>query len=247
MIFAPRSPHRARIAILLLSLAMTSRDSASSEITPAVLLRAYACGIFPMAESADDPTLFWVEPEMRGVIPLDGFRVASRLVRTVRSDSFRVTVNTAFKATIAGCAAPQAGREDTWINKRIRDLYGGLHELGHCHSVEVWQGDELVGGLYGVSLGRAFFGESMFHTARDASKVALVHLVARLIRGGFELLDTQYVTEHLKSFGAAEISRRRYTGLLDKALAGEPGDFLRLSADQPVPGARALEIISSRQ
>ncbi len=154
---------------------MTSRDSASSEITPAVLLRAYACGIFPMAESADDPTLFWVEPEMRGVIPLDGFRVASRLARTVRSDAFRVTVNTAFKATIAGCAAPQAGREDTWINKRIRDLYGGLYELGHCHSVEAWQGDDLVGGLYGVSLGRAFFGESMFHTARDASKVALVH------------------------------------------------------------------------
>jgi len=168
---------------------MTSRDSASSEITPAVLLRAYACGIFPMAESADDPTLFWVEPELRGVIPLEGFRVASRLARTVRTDAFRVTVNTAFKATIAGCAAPQAGREDTWINKRIRDLYGGLYELGHCHSVEAWQGDDLVGGLYGVSLGRAFFGESMFHTARDASKVALVHLVARLIHGGFELLE----------------------------------------------------------
>lgn len=226
---------------------MTSRDSASSEITPAVLLRAYACGIFPMAESADDPTLFWVEPEMRGVIPLNGFRVASRLARTVRSDCFRVTVNTAFKATIAGCAAPAAGRADTWINKRIRDLYGGLYDLGHCHSVEAWQGDDLVGGLYGVSLGRAFFGESMFHTARDASKVALVHLVARLIHGGFELLDTQYVTEHLKSFGAAEVSRRRYTALLDKALAGEPGDFLKLPADQPVPGARALEIIASRQ
>ncbi|UPK23606.1 leucyl/phenylalanyl-tRNA--protein transferase [Bradyrhizobium sp. 195] len=226
---------------------MTSRDSAPSEITPAVLLRAYACGIFPMAESADDPTLFWVEPELRGVIPLDGFRVASRLARTVRSDVFRVTVNTAFKATIAGCAAPQAGREDTWINKRIRDLYGGLYELGHCHSVEAWQGEDLVGGLYGVSLGRAFFGESMFHTARDASKVALVHLVARLIHGGFELLDTQYVTEHLKSFGAAEISRRRYTALLDKALAGEPGDFLRVSPGEAIPGARALEIVASRQ
>jgi leucyl/phenylalanyl-tRNA---protein transferase len=226
---------------------MNSRDSASSEITPAVLLRAYACGIFPMAESADDPTLFWVEPELRGVIPLAGFRVASRLARTIRSDQFRVTVNTAFEATIAGCAAPQAGREDNWINKRIRDLYGGLYELGHCHSVEAWQGDDLVGGLYGVSLGRAFFGESMFHTARDASKVALVHLVARLIHGGFELLDTQYVTEHLKSFGAVEISRRRYTALLDKALAGEPGDFLRLSDGAAIPGARALEIIASRQ
>ncbi len=207
---------------------MTSRDSAASEITPEVLLRAYACGIFPMAESADDPTLFWVEPEMRGVIPLDGFRIASRLARTVRSDAFTVTVNTAFKATIAGCAAPQEGREDTWINKRIRDLYGGLHALGHCHSVEAWQNGDLVGGLYGVSLGRAFFGESMFHRARDASKVALVHLVARLIAGGFELLDTQYVTEHLKSFGAIEVPRRRYAALLDKAIKGRSADFLRL-------------------
>ena len=225
---------------------MTSRDSASSDITPEVLLRAYACGIFPMAESADDPTLFWVEPEMRGVIPLDGFRIASRLARTVRSDAFTVTVDTAFKAVIAGCAAPQPGRDDTWINKRIRDLYVGLHGLGHCHSVEVWQNDDLVGGLYGVSLGRAFFGESMFHRARDASKVALVHLVARLIAGGFELLDTQYVTEHLRSFGAVEIPRRRYTALLDKAIKGAPADFARLPVDRPVSGAKALEIIAAR-
>jgi leucyl/phenylalanyl-tRNA---protein transferase len=225
---------------------MTSRDSAASEITPEVLLRAYACGIFPMAESADDPTLFWVEPEMRGVIPLDGFRVSSRLARTVRSDAFTVTVNKAFKAVIAGCAAPQPGRDDTWINKRIRDLYVGLHELGYCHSVEVWDDDDLVGGLYGVSLGRAFFGESMFHTARDASKVALVHLVARLIAGGFELLDTQYVTEHLRSFGAIEIPRRRYTTLLDKAIRGE-ADFQRLPVDRPIDGARALQIIAERE
>jgi leucyl/phenylalanyl-tRNA---protein transferase len=225
---------------------MTSRDSAASEITPEVLLRAYACGIFPMAESADDPTLFWVEPEMRGVIPLDGFRIASRLARTVRSDAFTVTINTAFKATIAGCAAPQEGREDTWINKRIRDLYGGLHALGHCHSVEAWQNGDLVGGLYGVSLGRAFFGESMFHRARDASKVALVHLVARLIAGGFELLDTQYVTEHLKSFGAIEVPRRRYAALLDKAIKGRAADFLRLPVDRPLSGAEALSIIAAR-
>jgi leucyl/phenylalanyl-tRNA--protein transferase len=224
---------------------MTSRDSAAAEITPQVLLRAYACGIFPMAESADDPTLFWVEPEMRGVIPLDGFRISSRLARTVRSDAFTVTVNTAFKAVISGCAAPQAGRDDTWINKRIRDLYIGLHELGHAHSVEVWQNDDLVGGLYGVSLGRAYFGESMFHRARDASKVALVHLVARLIMGGFQLLDTQYVTEHLRSFGAVEISRRRYTGLLDKAIKGE-ADFGKLPVDRPVSGAQALGIIAER-
>jgi leucyl/phenylalanyl-tRNA--protein transferase len=224
---------------------MTSRDSASSEITPEVLLRAYACGIFPMAESADDPSLFWVEPEIRGVIPLDGFRIASRLARTVRTEVFTVTVDRAFKAVIDGCAAPQAGRNDTWINKRIRDLYIALHGLGHAHSVEVWNGDELVGGLYGVHLGRAFFGESMFHRARDASKVALVHLVARLIVGGFELLDTQYVTEHLRSFGAVEVPRRRYTALLDKALKGE-ADFYKLPADRPIGGARALEIIASR-
>src|SRR3989440_10358630 len=136
---------------------MTAPASASSEITPEVLLRAYACGIFPMAESADDPTLFWVEPEMRGVIPLDGFRIASRLARTVRSDGFTVTANTAFKAVIAGCAAPQEGRDDTWINKRIRDLYFGLHELGHCHSVEVWQDGDPVRRVSGVSLGLAFF------------------------------------------------------------------------------------------
>jgi len=215
---------------------MTSRDSASSEITPEVLL---------MAESADDPTLFWVEPEMRGVIPLDGLRISSRLARTVRSDAFTVTVNTAFKAVISGCAAPQPGRDDTWINTRIRDLYTALHRIGHSHSVEVWQNDDLVGGLYGVSLGRAFFGESMFHRARDASKVALVHLVARLIAGGFVLLDTQYVTEHLRSLGAVEISRRRYRTLLDKAIAGE-ADFLKLPVDRPVSGARALEIISER-
>jgi leucyl/phenylalanyl-tRNA--protein transferase len=224
---------------------MTSRDSASSEITPEVLLRAYACGIFPMAESADDPTLFWVEPEMRGVIPLDGLRITSRLARTVRSDAYSVTVNQAFKAVISGCAAPQSGRGDTWINKRIRDLYIGLHQLGHCHSVEVWENDELAGGLYGVSLGRAFFGESMFHRARDASKVALVHLVARLIAGGFELLDTQYVTEHLRSLGAVEISRRRYTTLLDRAIKGE-ADFGKAPVDMPVSGAQALAIIAGR-
>jgi leucyl/phenylalanyl-tRNA---protein transferase len=223
---------------------MNSRESAASEITPEVLLRAYACGIFPMAESADDPTLFWVEPELRGVIPLEGFYVASRLARTVRSDVFTVTVNQAFKAVMAGCAAPQPGREETWINRRIRELYTGLFAIGHCHSVECWQDGELVGGLYGVSLGRAFFGESMFHIARDASKVALVHLVARLIAGGFELLDTQYVTEHLKTFGAQEIPRRRYTALLDKALMGAPADFGKLPADQPIPGAEALAIIA---
>jgi leucyl/phenylalanyl-tRNA--protein transferase len=225
---------------------MTSRDSASSEITPDVLLRAYACGIFPMAESIDDPTLFWVEPELRGIIPLDGFRVSARLARTVRSDRFTVTVDKAFRAVIAGCAAPQPGRDDTWINKRIRDLYTALHDQGHCHSVEVWDGDDLVGGLYGVNLGAAFFGESMFHVARDASKVALVHLVARLIAGGFVLLDTQFVTEHLRGFGAVELPRRRYRTRLDAALAGI-ADFARLPVERPISGAEALAILTARQ
>jgi leucyl/phenylalanyl-tRNA--protein transferase len=225
---------------------MTSRDSASSEITPELLLRAYACGIFPMSESADDPTLFWVEPEMRGVIPLHGFRVASRLARTVRSDSFSVTVDTAFTAVIDGCAAPQPDRDNTWINRRIRELYVALHDLGHCHSVEVWHDGDLVGGLYGVSLGRAFFGESMFHRARDASKVALVHLIARLIAGGFALLDTQFVTDHLRTFGAVEVPRRRYRSLLDDALKGH-ADFAALPVDRPVAGAEALRIIAESE
>lgn len=219
---------------------MSSRDNASSEITPDVLLRAYACGIFPMSESVDDPTIFWVEPEMRGVIPLDGFRVSSRLARTVRSDVFRVTVNTAFRQVISGCAEPQPGRDNTWINQRIRDLYTALHGIGHCHSVEVWHDEDLVGGLYGVSLGRAFFGESMFHRARDASKVALVHLVARLLAGGFVLLDTQFVTDHLRSLGAVEVPRRRYRTMLDDALTGD-ADFNALPAE--INGAKALSII----
>ncbi|MGL4262988.1 MAG: leucyl/phenylalanyl-tRNA--protein transferase, partial [Afipia sp.] len=163
--------------------------------------------------------------------------------RTVRSDVFRVTVNTAFKQTIAGCAAPQPGRDDTWINGRIRDLYTSLHEIGHCHSVEAWHDDQLVGGLYGVSLGRAFFGESMFHTERDASKVALVHLVARLVAGDFALLDTQFVTDHLRTFGAIEVPRRRYRALLDDAVTGQ-ADFLALPASRPVTGAEALACLT---
>src|SRR6201995_1339048 len=215
---------------------MSSRDSASSDITPEVLLRAYACGIFPMAESVDDPTLFWVEPEIRGLLPLDGLRIYSRLKRTVRSEVFRITVNTAFKAVIDGCAAPTPGRDDTWINRRIRDLYTALHEIGHCHSVETWDGDDLAGGLYGVSLGRAFFGESMFHRARDASKVALVHLVARLRAGHYRLLDTQFVTNHLRNSGAVEVARPVYHKMLDAALVGE-ADFAALPLDRPIPGA----------
>src|SRR3954452_18292401 len=209
---------------------MANRETAFIEITPEVLLKAYACGIFPMAESADDNALYWIEPEQRGIISLDHFHVPGRLARTVRSDRFTVTVNRDFEAVIAGCAAPKPGRGRTWINDRIRNLYRKLHDRGHCHSIEVYEGDELAGGLYGVSLARAFFGESMFHHARDASKVALVHLVARLRAGGFALLDTQFVTDHLRTFAATEIPRRQYRAMLDRAIAGN-ADFSKLPVD----------------
>jgi leucyl/phenylalanyl-tRNA--protein transferase len=216
---------------------MASRESAFIEITPEVLLKAYACGIFPMAESADDPALYWIEPEKRGIIPLDRFHVPARLARTVRSDRFTVLIDRDFNGVLDGCAEPQPGRQRTWINARIRTLYRKLYERRHCHSVEVYHGDELVGGLYGVTLGRAFFGESMFHRARDASKVALVHLVARLRAGGFKLLDTQFVTEHLMTFGAVEVPQRQYHKLLEAALSGE-GDFAALGS--AVSGTQAL-------
>ena len=226
---------------------MASRDSAREtgfvEITPEVLLKAYACGIFPMAENADDPSLYWIEPDMRGLIPLDGFHLPRRLARTVRSDQFEIFVDRDFEAVIDGCAEPQAGRSRTWINRRIRTLYCKLHEIGHCHSVEAWRDGKLVGGLYGVRLGRVFFGESMFHRETDASKVALVHLVARLRAGGFALLDTQFVTSHLSSFGAVEVSKRHYNRMLERALDGE-ADFFALDPD-PVPGAAALAVLGS--
>ena len=218
---------------------MASRDSAQVEITPEVLLKAYACGIFPMAESADDPALYWIEPERRGVIPLEGFHVPTRLARSVRRNPFTVVADRDFDSVIAGCGEAGPGRARTWINTRIRNLYRGLYDIGHCHTVEVYDGDELVGGLYGVSLGRAFFGESMFHRARDASKIALVHLVARLKAGGYKLLDTQFVTDHLKIFGAIELSRRQYHKVLAEALIGE-ADFARLASDGSVSGEDAL-------
>jgi len=220
---------------------MANRDT-YIEITPEVLLKAYACGIFPMAESADDPALYWIEPEQRGVIPLKGFHVPERLKRSVRTSSFTVAVDRDFDAVIDGCAEPKRDRARTWINGRIRRIYRALHQAGHCHSVEVYDGDHLVGGLYGVSLGGAFFGESMFHRARDASKIALVHLVARLRAGGYRLLDTQFVTDHLKTFGAFEVPKRRYHKLLEEAIAGE-ADFAALALDRPISGTEALDII----
>ena len=191
-----------------------------TKLTPEILLRAYAVGLFPMAERRDDPTLFWIDPEKRGILPLDGFHVSRRLRRTVRSDLYDVRCNTVFSEVVRSCAAPGPKREDTWINDEILSLYSDLHDLGRAHCVETWQDGELVGGLYGVSLGAAFFGESMFSRARDASKVALVHLVARLVKGGYKLLDTQFVTDHLTQFGVVELPRAGYRQLLSEALDG---------------------------
>ncbi|HRD77280.1 MAG TPA: leucyl/phenylalanyl-tRNA--protein transferase [Hyphomicrobiaceae bacterium] len=221
---------------------MASREDIAIEITPQVLLKAYACGIFPMAESADDPALYWIEPQHRGILPLDHVHVPKRLARTVKAGTFEVRIDYDFRGVMDGCAASRPGRRTTWINDRIRHLYGALYDLGHCHTVETWSGGQLVGGLYGVALGGAFFGESMFSTERDASKVALVHLAARLIHGGFTLLDTQFVTDHLRQFGTVEVDRDAFHGLLEKAVHVK-ADFNRLRRD--APPARWLEIIAA--
>jgi leucyl/phenylalanyl-tRNA--protein transferase len=206
---------------------MASREDVQLEITPQVLLKAYAVGIFPMAESADDPGLYWIEPDQRGVIPLDAFHLPRRLARTVASDRFEIVIDRDFDGVITACAEATTERPKTWINNRIRRLYKELFEMGACHTVEAWRGGQLVGGLYGVDLGAAFFGESMFSRERDASKVALVHLVARLKVGGYALLDTQFTTKHLRQFGAVDIDKRRYQQLLDRAVR-RSADFYRL-------------------
>jgi len=200
---------------------MASRETAFVEITPEVLLKAYACGIFPMAESAEDPALYWIEPEKRGIIPLETFHIPGRLARTVRADRFSIAVNRDFEAVLDGCAEPQPGRARTWINARIRTLYEKLYNIGHCHSVEAYEDGALAGGLYGVCLGRAFFGESMFHRSRDASKVALVHLVELLSdqHADRRVLDTQWLTAHLATLGVVEIERAEYFRRLGTALA----------------------------
>jgi len=223
---------------------MAGSDDIILEITPQVLLKAYACGIFPMAESAEDPGLYWIEPEYRGVIPFDGVHVSKRLARTIRQDVFEVHVDRDFDAVIGACAEATPDRRKTWINQRIRRLYGELFAMGHCHTIEAWRDGKLVGGLYGVRLGRAFFGESMFSRERDASKVALVHLIARLMKGGFTLLDTQFVTEHLQRFGAVEIPRAEYHKILEDTLNGF-GDFFALK--RVARGAEILDIIRDRQ
>lgn len=190
----------------------------SVEITSDLLIRAYRAGLFPMAEARGSDRLYWLDPEQRGVLPLDRFHLPRRLLRTVESGHFTVTADHDFQGVITGCASPAPGREETWINPEIETLFTELHQRGLAHSVESWVDGALVGGLYGVALGGAFFGESMFSRATDASKVALVHLMARLRLGGFVLLDTQFVTSHLGRFGAIEIPRDRYKQLLAEAL-----------------------------
>lgn len=220
---------------------MSSGAGTRGGVTPELLLRAYATGFFPMAESRHDDRLYWVEPERRGVIPLDGFHTPRRLRKTVRADRFHVVADQDFPAVMRACAAVTPDRDDTWINDEILDLYIRLHLMGCAHSVEARGPDgALVGGLYGVRLGGAFFGESMFSRVTDASKVALVHLVARLKIGGFTLLDAQFHTPHLNQFGAEEIRREIYRERLDRALQSE-GDWS--AAPPSLSGEAAMHAI----
>lgn len=205
------------------------------------LIACYRRGVFPMADARGDEKIFLIDPEMRGVLPLDRFHLPKRLARTVRSDRFEVRIDTAFTGVVAACAHPRPGRMETWINRPIQALYAELFARGQAHSVEAWLDGALVGGLYGVSIGGAFFGESMFSTVRDASKVALVHLIARLKVGGYALLDAQFMTDHLATFGAQEISRAQYRARLAKALELD-GDFYSLAPAGP--GAGVLQAIS---
>jgi leucyl/phenylalanyl-tRNA--protein transferase len=215
-----------------------------AEITPQILLRAYAVGMFPMSEGADDPSLFWVDPEMRGIFPLDKMIVSKSLAKVIRSDRFDVRVDDDFDAVIDACAASAPDRHNTWINKRIRKLYRELYDFGFVHTVETFLDGERVGGLYGVKIGGAFFGESMFHRATDASKVALMHLVARLRAGGFKLLDTQFITPHLATLGAIEVPRDAYHVMLDDAIR-RSGDFLVWPKGEQVAGQTILDILKA--
>lgn len=207
-------------------------------LTPELLLRAYALGIFPMAESRDDPEVHWIDPELRGILPLEQFHLPRKLKRLIRRGRYRVTCNRAFRAVIRACAERRENRPETWINETIEQLYSELHQMGFAHSVEAWlasPGEEtpcLVGGLYGVALGSAFFGESMFSTERDASKVALAHLVFLLRKGGFQLLDTQFTTPHLRQFGAVDVPRDHYKALLSRAMMASAAMPDGLTADE---------------
>jgi leucyl/phenylalanyl-tRNA---protein transferase len=237
-----RDLFRARPRVRLARQTMASRDEAVFEITPQVLLKAYSCGIFPMAESADDPALYWIEPQMRGILPVEKAHFPRRLLKTVRTTPLHIKIDTDYAGIMDGCAAPRTDRPSTWINTRIRALYQDLFNMGACHTVEVWREDKLVGGLYGVALRGAFFGESMFSFERDASKIALAHLLARLKIGGFTLLDTQFVTEHLRQFGTVEVDRAAFQAELDEALQHD-GNFFAL--DRDVSGERVVEILTA--
>lgn len=214
-----------------------AKDEPGFELTPTLLLRAYAAGVFPMADSAESDGLYWVDPQMRGVIPLERFRVPRSLAKRMRRGGYAVTTDAVFADVLDACA----DRDETWINGEIRRLYLGLHRMGYAHSLEVWIDDRLAGGLYGVRIGGAFFGESMFHRRTDASKIALTHLVARLKAGGFSLLDAQFVTDHLARFGAEALPRERYRVLLARAVQ-ERADFEAL--DQSAPVETVLQLAS---
>ena len=203
------------------------------EITPELLLQAYRIGVFPMGERRDDPKLYWLDPRLRAVLPLDGFHLPRRLARTVRAAIFDVRADTAFREVMRACAEPRPGHPESWINEPIIDLYGRLFQDGHAHCIECYRDNRLVGGLYGVSVGAAFFGESMFSRERDASKVALVHLVARLIKGGFRLLDCQFMTEHLRGFGAVEIARDAFKARLADAVEATATFYGDLGGEDP--------------
>ncbi|MHB1207342.1 MAG: leucyl/phenylalanyl-tRNA--protein transferase [Rhodospirillaceae bacterium] len=211
-----------------------------TDITAELVLKAYTYGVFPMAKSRGDTDVFWVQPKLRGVIPLDQFHVSHSLRKRLRKGAYRVTIDTAFTAVMAGCAESTENRADTWINNRIIDLFAELHDAGLAHSVETWEGDRLVGGLYGLAMGAAFFGESMFCRASDASKVALCHLAGILKAGGFTLLDTQFITDHLKQFGTVEISQKEYLAQLSAALARQ-GTFVG-----PLPPHKLDAVLFSR-
>ena len=202
-----------------------------TEITPALVLRAYSMGIFPMAESKDSDSVYWIDPDLRGILPLDRFHIPRRLKRTVRQGRFEVRCSYNFDAVIDACAEERGDRNDTWINGEVRHLFRALNAMGVVHTVETWREGKLVGGLYGLALGGAFFGESMFSRERDASKVALVHLAARMVHGGFTLLDTQFLTDHLSQFGAVEIPRNDYRNMLEQAIDVRASFPVRLPDD----------------
>eukprot|EP01037_Dinobryon_pediforme_P019185 gene19185-19557_t len=218
-----------------------TKSTEQLKLTPEILLRAYSIGLFPMAEHSDDPDIYWLDPKQRGIFPLDGLNISRSLAKKLRQDLFKVTINHDFAAVIAACATPRGQDGETWINSTIRQAYLELHRCGHAHSVEVWLDNKLVGGLYGVSIASAFCGESMFHRVADASKVALVYLVAQLRQDSFTLLDTQFITPHLESLGAIEISRQDYLSRLRQALL-QPAVF----AATPVrSGKDALQLATT--